>query len=174
MVINYKINPNGKASVQKNKKSSHEDNVVKEFLKCKLHKNCQVNGVQNHFNLNQILTFFKLYLLEHCILKNTLIIVIKLYSLYRSQRFSNHLFHAVHTHRALFEKLNTLCSTKNSKNTYHLAGCSVLNALNIGIIRRKNSKLCPFYWIFLPFIGYAVQINLLSRISPRCYIYECF
>ena len=51
-----KINPNGKALVQKNKKSSQEDNVVKGFLKCKLYKTYHVNGVQNHFNLNQILT----------------------------------------------------------------------------------------------------------------------
>ena len=46
-----------------------------------------------------------------------------------SQGFFNHLLRAVSTRSALFEKWSALFSIKNSKNTYCLGGCSVLNAL---------------------------------------------
>ena len=47
-----------------------------------------------------------------------------------SRAFFNHFFRAVPAHSALFERWNTLFSTKVSKNTCRLGGCSVLNALN--------------------------------------------
>ena len=47
-----------------------------------------------------------------------------------ARAYFNHLLHAVPALSALFEKQNAFFSTKNSKNTCRLGGCSVLNALN--------------------------------------------
>ena len=38
--------------------------------------------------------------------------------------------------------------------------------LKFGGIRGKNRQLCPFYWTFLPFFGYAAGMPLFSRITP--------
>ena len=46
-----------------------------------------------------------------------------------SRAYFNHLLHAVPARSALFEKRNVFFSTKNSKNTCRLGGCSILNAL---------------------------------------------
>ena len=54
-----------------------------------------------------------------------------LYNRFHYRAFFNHILRAVSAHSALFEKWNTLFSTKNSKNTCHLGGYSVLNALNL-------------------------------------------
>ena len=46
-----------------------------------------------------------------------------------SRAYFNHLLRAVPARSALFEKRNVFFSTKNSKNTCRLGGCSILNAL---------------------------------------------
>ena len=43
----------------------------------------------------------------------------------------NYFLRAVPARSALFERLNAFFSTKNSKNTCRVGGCSVLNALNL-------------------------------------------
>ena len=62
--------------------------------------------------------------------------------------FFNHLLCVVATGNALFEKWNALFSTKNSKTTFHLGGCSVLNALNLEKWGVKI-HLCAFFLTFL-------------------------
>ena len=78
----------------------------------------------------------------------------------------NYLLRAVPARSALFERLNAFFSTKNSKNTCRLGGCSVLNALNLEKCWVKCT-IVPFYCTLLPFFGYNARMPLFSRIRPE-------
>ena len=75
-------------------------------------------------NLKVLFHIFQKYFLA------PILLIFRIYSTrYRTNRqgfFNNHLLHEVPAHSALFEKLKSLFSTKNSQNT-----CRVLNALNL-------------------------------------------
>ena len=83
-----------------------------------------------------------------------------------TRAYFNHLLRAVPSRSALFERQNDFFSTKTSKNTGRLGGCSVLNALIFQKSRGKKPQTMPFYWSFLPFFGYTARMPLFSRISP--------
>ena len=69
--------------------------------------------------------------------------------------FLKHLLHAVPARSALFEKWNALFSTKTSKNTCRLRGCTVLNALNLEELWEKSTIVAfyrnfAFFWLYHP------------------------
>ena len=77
--------------------------------------------------------------------------------------FSNHLLHAVPARSALFKKWNAFFSTKNSRNTCRLGGCSVLNVLNLEKCGVKDHN-CAHLLHFIAFFGFTARMPLF-RIS---------
>ena len=60
-----------------------------------------------------------------------------------TRAYFSHLLCAVYAHNALFVELNSLFSTKNSKNTWCLEGCSIINVLNLKkwVVKIHNSAI---------------------------------